>query len=104
VHAYSDEQVRTLPRLAHELLGLPVDLTEWNAADPELVAAEVRAHPWLRSACYCILAGPEDQRRSWLVEQPNVLAAFRRAQAEPSAISRQPSASGQQAIDSRADC
>lgn len=51
VHAYSDEQVRTLPRLAHEMLGLPVDLTEWGGADPLVVAAEVQARPWLLGAC-----------------------------------------------------
>ncbi len=80
VHAYSDEQVRTLPRLARELFGRPVALTEWNQADPALVAAEVRANPWLEGACYFILAGALDQRRYWLVEQPDVLHAFRRAQ------------------------
>ena len=51
VHAYSDEQVQTLPGLAHEKLGLPVDLTECSRADPALVATEVRANTWLHSAC-----------------------------------------------------
>ena len=54
IHAHSEEQVRTLPRLAHETLGLPVDVTECTGADPVLVAAVVRAHPWLGSACYAV--------------------------------------------------
>lgn len=69
VHAYSDEQVRALPRLAHEALGLPVDLTAWNRADPDLVVAEVRANPWLWSACY---APRPDEGPI----EPAVLAAF----------------------------
>jgi hypothetical protein len=54
VHAHSEEQVRTLPRLAHETLGLPVDVTECTGAAPVVVAAVVRAHPWLGSACYAV--------------------------------------------------
>jgi len=69
VHAYSDEQVRALPRAAHEALGLPVDLTAWNRADPDLVAAEVRANPWLWSACYAPPVGEASI-------EPAVLLAF----------------------------
>ena len=72
VQKTADEQVRALPRLAHELRGLPVDLTAWERVDPLLVAAEVRAHPWLVSACYADLAG--------LIEQPVLLARFCAAQ------------------------
>ncbi|HYU19996.1 MAG TPA: hypothetical protein VEQ11_15005 [Chloroflexota bacterium] len=87
VHAYSDEQVRTLPRLAHEMLGLPVDLTECDQVEPALVAAEVRAYPWLGSACYSIRQG-----HRWATERPDLVAAFQAAQiedGEPSALSNQ---------------
>ena len=50
VVATTDEQVRTLPRLAHELLGRPIVLIGWERADPAVVAVEVRAHPWLKRA------------------------------------------------------
>ena len=50
VRATTDEQVRTLPRLAHERFGLPVVLTEWEWVDPALVVAEARAHSWLGRA------------------------------------------------------